>query len=260
MSNTNPSKVDQVSKYYDATKDLVKVNSVLFWLNALLAIAIYYSTLIIGVKGTEILQIVFLVSVLIYFGISQYLGLYAFPRAGRKRRKQLLANSFGVNLSDDQTVNYYNNNASPSIKRLGANTMENALFSKEIALRMLHQKRLIVAVYLIALIVAFTIRSTDLKLLVIIAQLVFSGEIIVEWLKLEILRNRCEEVYNYLRNYFIQNPSQGTSTEKATILNAFSDYEAAKSEAGVSISSKIYNQINDDLTKEWNEIRKKLNL
>lgn len=253
MTNTKPNKVDQVSKYYDATKDLVKINGVLFWLNALLSIAIYYSTSIIGIKGTEILRIIFLVSVLIYFGIAQYLGLYAFPRAGRKRRKQLLANSLGVNLSDDKTVAYYNNDAAPSIRRLGANTMENALFTKEIALRMLHRKRLIVAAYLITLIVAFTIRSTDLKILVIIAQLVFSGEIMANWLKLEILRNRCEEVYNYLRDYFVQNSTQGTFEEKARILSAFSDYEAAKSEAGVSISSKIYQQINPMLTAKWDQ-------
>lgn len=260
MTNTNQARVDEVSRYYDSTKILGKINNILFWVNAILALAIPYSSKLISTQAAEITQVFFLASVLVYFGISQYLSLYAFPKAGRKRRTHMISNSLGVNLTTDTTNLYYNNESEPSIKRLGLNTMENALFSKEILARMLNTKRLAIAAYLIALVVILAIRSSDIELKIAIAQLVFSGEIFVGWLKLELLRGRCEEVYKDLFNYFRQHPEQNNPNETATLLNAFMDYETAKSEAGVSLSSKVYSQINPSLSIKWDKIRSDFSL
>jgi len=174
MSNTSTTRVDEVSQYYAPAKKLGTISVVLFWLNAVLSFVMPYSASTIGEEWSRVLQAIFLVLVLIYFSISQISSLYLVPRAELMRRKQLLSDSFGIPLSQDYTSLYYNNSYSPSVQRLGANTMENALFSKEIALRMLVRKRFVIFGYLFAWLLAFSLRHNNLELLTWITQLVFS--------------------------------------------------------------------------------------
>jgi hypothetical protein len=176
------------------------------------------------------------------------------------RRKQLLSDSFGVSLSHDHTSLYYNNSFAPSVQRLGGNTMENALFSKEIAARMLGRKRIIILGYLIIWLIAFALRHNNLELLTWITQLVFSGEILTEWLKLEILRFNCEQTYEELYSHFLHKLGQDSLSAIANVLNAFARYEAAKSTAGLMLSTSDFQNLNPTLSKKWEKICKELNM
>ncbi|MBE9053180.1 hypothetical protein IQ243_22695 [Nostocales cyanobacterium LEGE 11386] len=260
MNNTGNQRVDEVSQYYAPIKKLGTINVVLFWSNAALSLAMPYSVSIIGKAGTDILQVIFLVLVLAYFSISQVSSLYLVPRAELMRRKQLLSDSFGVPLSDDHTSLYYNNSFSPSLQRLGANTMENALFSKEIASTMLGRKRVIIFGYLIAWLFAFSLRHDNLELLAWITQLVFSGEILAEWLKLEILRFRYERTYDELYSHFLHKLGQDSPHATANVLNAFVNYEAAKSTAGILLSTDDFEKLNPILSKRWKQICQELDM
>ncbi|MBE9006662.1 hypothetical protein IQ259_16710 [Fortiea sp. LEGE XX443] len=260
MNNKSTQKLDEVSQYYAPIKKLETISMVLFWSNAALSLAIPYSVSIIGKAGTGIFQVFFLVLVLIYFSISQVSSLYLVPRAELMRRKQLLSDSFGVPLSQDHTSLYYNNSFSPSVQRLGANTMENALFSKEIASRMLGRKRIIIFGYLLAWLFAFFLRHDHLELLAWITQLVFSGEIIAEWLKLEILRFRYERTYDDLYSHFLHKIGQDSSHATANVLNSFVNYEAAKSSAGILLSTDDFEKLNPTLSKRWEKICQELDM
>jgi hypothetical protein len=260
MKALNIQRIDEVSKYYAPVETLEMISTSLFWINAVLSFAIPYSTSILGKMGADIIQIFFVVFVFIYFISSQVLSLYFLPRAESVRRKQFFSNSFGVPLSEEHTSLYYNNSFSPSVQRLGANTMENALFSKEIALRMLERKRIIMLLYVIFWLLAFTFRHNNLELLTWITQLVFSGEILAGWLKLEILRFRCGQIYDKLYLHFLHKIGQDSSTAIATILDACVTYESAKSTAGILLSSKDFKQLNQNLTNRWQRICQELNM
>jgi len=260
MNNTGVERVDEVSQYYAPIEKLGTISTVLFWINAALSFAMPYSVSILGKAGTGILQAFFLVLVLIYFSISQLSSLYLVPRAELMRRKQLLSNSFGVPLSHDHTSLYYNNSFSPSVQRLGANTMENALFSKEIALRMLSRKRIIIFGYLLTWLIAFSLRYDNLELLTWLTQLVFSGEILTEWLKLEILRFRHERTYDELYSHFLHRLGQDSPCATANVLNAFVTYEAAKSTAGILLSTNDFQKLNPTLSNRWKQICKELDM
>lgn len=260
MSNVSLTRVDEVSQYYAPVEKLGTVSLILFWLNAVLSFTMPYSASILGKEWSNVLQSIFLVLVLIYFSISQISSLYSVPRAELMRRKQLLSDSFGVPLSQEHTSLYYNNSFSPSVQRLGANTMENALFSKEIASIMLFRKRFIIFGYLLAWLLAFSLRHNNLELLTWITQLVFSGEILAEWLKLEILRLRYERTYDELYSHFLHNLGQGSPRAIANVLNAFVSYEAAKSNAGILLSTDDFQKLNPILSERWKRICQELEM
>ncbi|MBL1176812.1 hypothetical protein [Pantanalinema sp. GBBB05] len=260
MSNTNITRIDEVSQYYAPAEKLGSIGMILFWLNTVLSFIMPYSASILGKEWSGMLQSIFLVLVLVYFSISQISSLYLVPRAELMRRKQLLSDSFGIPLSQEHTSLYYNNSFSPSVQRLGANTMENALFSKEIALRMLVRKRFIIVGYLLGWLLAFSLRHNNLELLTWITQLVFSGEIIAEWLKLEILRFRHERTYDELYSHFLHKLGQDSPRAIANVLNAFVSYEAAKSNAGILLSIDDFQKLNPILSERWKSICQKLDM
>ena len=172
----------------------------------------------------------------------------------------MLSDSFGTPLSHDKTVLYYNNNYAPSINRLGANTMENAFFSSEVAEKMLIKKRALVSVYIASWIFLFSFRDTDLNIMIWITQIVFSGEIIVQWFSLEALRTRQERTYERLHTHFLHKIGSDSGREIATILDAFVAYETAKSSSSCLLSSKVFYKLNPSLTKKWEQIRNELDM
>jgi hypothetical protein len=260
MNNAETGRIDEVSQYYAPIAKLGAISAVLFWSIAILSFSTPYSISFFGKAVADIIQAFFLVLVLSYFSISQVSSLYLVPRAELMRRKQMLSNSFGVPLSHDHTYLYYNNSFTPSVQRLGANTMENSLFSKEIASRMLARKRVIIFGYLLTWLIAFSLRHDNLELLTWITQLVFSGEILSEWLKLEILRFRHERTYDEMYSHFLHKLGQDSPCATANVLNTFATYEAAKSTAGILLSTNDFQKLNPVLSKRWKQICEELDM
>jgi len=203
---------------------------------------------------------VFIAAVLTQFVVSQVNRFYLIPKAERMRREQMLSDAFGTPLSHDKTSLYYNNDYSPSIQRLGANTMENALFSSEVSAKMLISKRLYIGAYLITWIFIFSFQNTNLNIIIWVTQIIFSGEIITQWLSLEVLRIRQERTYEKLHTHFLHEIGGNSKRAIATILDSFVAYESAKSSASYLLSTKIFNELNPKLTKEWEQVRSELKM
>jgi uncharacterized protein YhhL (DUF1145 family) len=259
MKNTKPERIDEVSKYYGSAAKLGDIGTFLFWIIALVSLAMPYSQKLEPVPQS-VLQSIFLVVVLIYFVLSQVSRFYLIPKAETKRRMQMLSDAFDVTLSHEKTQNYYNNLFPASFNRLGANTMENSLFSSKVAAEMLSPKRLIIGFYIVAWFIAFSLRHNNLDVLTWITQLVFSGEIIAQWLSLEFLRCRHERTYDQLHDHFLHSVGSDTSEGKASILNYFAEYESAKASAGLLLSTKVFNKLNPSLTGDWKQIRQDLKM
>lgn len=186
MNNDKQDRVDEVSQYYKPAEKLAVIEAWLFWLTAAVSLSIPYSA-VFGVYIQNIFYAVFLSFVVAHFSISQFSRFHLVPKAEHKRRQQMLSDAFGTPLSHDTTSLYYNNNYSPSVMRLGANIMENSLFSKEIVAKMLVKSRIITGSYIITWVFIFALRHDNINVLVWVTQLVFSGAIVVQWLHLEIL-------------------------------------------------------------------------
>ncbi len=260
MSNDPTQRLDEVSKYYNPVEKVSNVLTGLFWVSVTFALIVLYGKTIIPANLQEYIQTIFVVLVVFQLVLSLILKLYLIPKAEHERRKQLLSDAFGVALSNNETALYYNNTYSPSLLRLGASTMENAFFSKEIAKDMLVSKRVVTGIYVMAWLFAVISRDSGLAIITWITQVIFSGQIVAQWITMETLRFRCKQVYDQLYAHFLHGVGGKTHEGIATILDAFTAYESTKAVAGIKLSTKTFEKLNSRLTEEWNGIRKKLKM
>ncbi|HEY8034869.1 MAG TPA: hypothetical protein VIF37_04695 [Methylobacter sp.] len=258
--NNKQVRVDEVSQYYEAAAKAATIETYLFWLTAGVSLFMPYLSSVFDKSMQNIFSAVFITFVVVHFSVSQLSRFHLIPRAERKRRQQLLSDAFATPLSHDKTSLYYNNNYSPSVMRLGANIMENSLFSKEIASKMLIKSRIITGSYIVVWVLFFALRHDNINLLVWVTQLVFSSAIFVQWLNLEILRVRHESTYDQLHSHFLHKIGGDNQKAIATVLDSFASYEAAKAASGTLLSSKVFYELNPSLTRKWTQICKELNM
>ncbi|GEN29654.1 hypothetical protein HVA01_33000 [Halovibrio variabilis] len=169
-----------------------------------------------------------------------------------------MSNSLGIPLTIEETNKYYNNRLEPNILKLGANLMENAFFGKHICERMLFGERIKIFFYGAVWLSVTIYRGSDLGVVLALSHLLFASEIILNWIKLEILRIRNERVYESLYSLYLGQPQTPVPLVEAGVLDAFAEYEAAKASAAVKLSTKVFNKMNDELTQKWERVRSNL--
>lgn len=252
-------RVDEVARFYKPVEKIETWTPVLFWINSFLSYAILFPNSF-TYQMQNILPVFFILSVSVQFVLTQIVRMILLPKAELIRRRQMISDSLGTKLTHERTSLYYNNEYPPSFIRLCSNTLENSFFSKEISEKMLFSKRIITGVYILLWLLLFTLRNSNLEVLIWITQIVFSGGLLAKWLNLEILHSRYEKVYEDLHLHFLNKIGEKSQCAVATILDSFVAYEAAKSTAGYLLSTKIFNKLNSQLSDEWEKIRKDLEM
>lgn len=234
----------------------IPISIVIFFKDSLLiasAIGAEYAALL-----GDIFQSLFLVITVFLFFQGMSHRLYFLPRAEDARRANILTDGFGVPISDDETIGYYNNSLSEPAPRLAANCMESAFFTKELTRRMLVRSRWFSSIYLLGYIFLLATRSVDLAVVDLLAGFVFSEFVLARWFRLEFLHRRSEVVYEKFRELFAWNLVTRDDLWVARAINTFTLYEASKSIAAVSIPSSLFSKMNPSLSGEWEAIRVKL--
>ncbi len=254
MSRSDPIRTN----YFDAVQTAEKVTDWLFYLSALLS----FCTLLVRQdthpNAYDVVLLLFSISVVAMFALGMMLRLYLTPRAEDKRRLDFFSSACNVNLIHQQTDGYYNNDFKDPIKRIAAQVLENSLFSKEIALRMARRERVKVAVYALIWLVLLHNRSTDIGWIVAASQALFSEQILSKWFRLEWLRDRFEKTFDNVFRLFQTKPS--VAQFNAHALDALSMYETAKANAGITLSSTIFDDLNPTLSTEWNKVKATLKI
>lgn len=255
------SEIDTVGKnYYKPAQRIDAIGGALFWLVASLSIAILLVDSTAHPLGYRILQIVFIVFAILFFAQGMVQRLYFLPRAEDKRRQELLSNSFGVPLTHEVTVGYYNNDQKEPLNRLAASVMESAFFTENIVRKMLVWQRMKTIGYIIIYIIAVLERSANLELLTIAAQLIFSEEIVARWARMEWLRCRSEKVFENLNGLFTSQQPFSQPATQSRVLDLFSLYETTKSTTASILSDSTFQKHNPRLTEEWKQICNRLGI
>ncbi len=206
----------------------------------------------------EAVQIVFVVLVLALFAAGLAARLWLMPAAHDARRLDLLSHAYNVPLTHEQTEGYYNNDQTDPIRRLGASTMENALFTREILRSMARWERVKTAAYLIAFLAALMYKGYPPEVWGIAAQAVFSEQIVSRLLRLEWLRQRADRVYSDLYVLFQTRPTKLDVHSRS--LGGFALYETSKENAAITLSARIFHAKNPSLSKDWDAVRERLGL
>jgi len=175
-------------------------------------------------------------------------------------RASQLSDAFGVGIGEQMRDGYYNNNLPKTTRRLAATTLENTLFATEILHVMLTKERIKNCMYFILLIALFVCRWPSTSWLLMLAQTVFSTDLILEWIRLERFRIRTSRVHAHLEQFFLQSGNAEQPSDTAIVLAAFTDYECGKDEAVISLDQKVFDRLNPVLSKKWEGIKERLNI
>lgn len=77
---------------------------------------------------------------------------------------------------------------------------------------------------------------------------------------MEALFRKNKEIYDCLYDVFLFHKENSEEKISARILDCYVKYESAKAHSGVKQSSKIFWRLNEPLTQEWEQIKRKLNI
>jgi hypothetical protein len=256
---TQPGRSDPIrGKYFNPIEMAEKWSSGIFALSALLSIAAAVVPEAPNPKVFISLQVSFLISVIVLFVLDQTTRLYLSPRGADARALDFFSRAYRQTLSHERTNEYYNSATASPVESIAAQTFENSLFTKEIANRMFRAAIPITGLYLVLWFGAVIYRDTPLTLLATCAQVVFGEQIIAKLLRLMWLKARSEQVFNDLTNIFaagVQNP-----TFAARTMLTYTKYESAKAVAGITLSSKIFEDVNPRLSLTWGQLKRTHNI
>lgn len=256
-----PLRLDQIrDRYYRPLELAETCSDWIFWIVAVLSILALAAEQKAHPDIYNFVQGTFVIGVVALFLLGLAVRLYWTPRAEDKRRQGLLSDSFGVAITHEQVMGYYNNDQTNSVMRLGGSLMENSFFSKRIILAMARGERVRIGLYVLVWLVALLHRATDLALVAAIAQAIYSEQIISRWVRLEWIRTRFERVYDDLYQLFQTTTDFNRNEFRIRVLEEFGEYETSKGYGGIMLSKKVFEQLNPELSAEWEQIRRQLKL
>jgi hypothetical protein len=256
---TQPGRSDPIrNKYFKPIESAERWSSGIFAVSACLSIAAAVVPEAPNPQVSNSLQVGFLISVIVLFVLDQTTRLYLLPRGADARALDFFSRAYGQTLSHERTSEYYNSATITPVESIAAQTFENSLLSKEIANRMFRAAIPITGTYLLLWLGAVLVRGTSLTILATCAQIVFGEQIIAKLLRLFWFKARCEQVFDDLTNIFgagIQNP-----TFAARTMMTYTKYESAKAAAGITLSSKIFEDVNPQLSIAWEQLKRAHNI
>jgi hypothetical protein len=254
-------KVDPIQEtYFTPLEWADRGSDLLFYASTILASSALVLTKCHSEDAASAVTTLFISVAVVSFALSLTIRLYFAPRAEDCRRSDMASNAFGAPLQPDLTERYYNNDESPSFRRLAGILAENSFFSKSVAQRMCSGERLKTTVSVVLLVLLSIFRGTGIDWVVVAAQFVASEQVVSKCIRLEWLRSRFEHTYQDTFALLTMADPEGAAFKAKTLALAL-NYEASKANAAVLLSKKVFNQMNAKLTQEWNvEHKPKLHL
>jgi hypothetical protein len=114
MSESQTNRIDGLERYYKPIERCETWTTLLFWVAAVLSVAVLYSQWIPSDTLRGVPTVLFSLIVILHLVLSLYNRFHLVPEAEAKRRKQLLSDSFDIPLTPEQTnVSDRGNRASP---------------------------------------------------------------------------------------------------------------------------------------------------
>ncbi|CAD0007819.1 hypothetical protein [Flavobacterium salmonis] len=250
---------------YDQIRKLEKTAFVFLFITALLILLNWFLLKFYSVKmlspyndWLELGKTISYVSMIGYL-IINIISRVLFHSAEKKKRNDLIDNSFGTKYSDENTIGYYNNDeVEQGIKKLALNSYESS-FHTENTLKLMLYKAVI---YLIILSVPFLL-SIFTKNGGDIVRLLFEISIpmtlFFEFIIMLIYYLNVSEINERFKIEFTNiGKSNLSERDYPKLLIPVMEYYSIKAWANTSLDSKIFKKNNDRISEKWNERKIKL--
>ncbi|OOG69966.1 hypothetical protein [Flavobacterium sp. A45] len=206
----------------------------------------------------EIAKVISYVSMVCYL-IINLISRILFHNVEKRKRNDLIDNSFGTNYSDENTVGYYNNEETQNgIKKLTLNSYESS-FHTENTLKLMLYKNLIILIVLSVpfLLSIFSKNGSDIVRLLfeISIPLTLISEFIVMliyYLNVSEINERFKIELTNLGNKSIN------ENDIPKLLIPIMEYYSIKAWANTNLDSAIFNKNNTKISEKWKARKIKL--
>lgn len=180
------------------------------------------------------------------------------------RRMDFIDNSFGTKYIEDSSENYYDNSEiDHGLYKMIVNVFENALFSTKISERM-HNKSKTKNWIAIVIMISFALFGFSKNIYISpCVQLLLSGYFILEYFDIKEYKERTNQIYLDIKKLFdkgLKNEITSIDANIAEIVRIYVLYESNIADKKLLLDSKIYNELNPELTLKWETIKQKYNI
>lgn len=239
------------TNYFMRAKNLNKWYENLF-------IGIFLLSIIFTYFKIKILGDIFSIIFIFVLGILKYLIKHYQEKAEVIRRKDFIDNSFGTKLHNQSSIEYYDNEEiEKGLYKMMVNLFENSLFSKEVSDKM-KSKAMVHSIIPSIIVLGFAIfgfsrNQIALPILQLFLSQLFILKVIIIWE----YNKKVENTFNKILNLF-DSPKkikEDIINYKPQILNILVEYECNISNSNLFLDGKIFDKLNPELTKEWEDMK-----
>lgn len=191
-----------------------------------------------------------------YYILDLYTETFLYPATASKRRKGFIDNSLGSKFLEKATQNYYSNdeiNVGPY--KMLVNCCENCYFTFNIAKAMLP---IIVLKNIFFSIVALAIAYFGINnnlIAIPVLQILLSSLFITELVHHINFVVKLNQLFEKFLDAFVNIKDNSLFLQQAVLL--YVEYETVLAYNKAPLSDKVYNKLNQKLTKEWEEIKER---
>ena len=214
----------------------------------------YYSNVIFIRYMYKVLNYIYFVLIVVYYILNIYTETFMYPAAARKRRKSFIDNSLGSKFCVQDTKGYYtNDNLKYGPYKMMINCCENCFFTLNIAKEMISQiliKNMLLFIGFLS-IAYYGIR--DNLIAIPILQILLSTLFLTELIHHLNFIAKLEQLYETLIETINKKMNNNQTLQEAVLL--FLEYETILAYNKAPSSDRVYEKLNDKLSKEWEDIK-----
>ncbi|WP_461638519.1 hypothetical protein [Labilibaculum euxinus] len=242
---------------------LSAIERIIFWIILVLSVAsIVFDKITIPKEVTDIMNIVNIIGIGLFFTIGVLLEHILLPQADSKRRDDFIDNSFGSKFSPKNSIEYYDNDeVGIGLYKASVNLFENCFFTYSLSKIVTISKIIVPTIMLIVMLIISYYGFKEVPFALSILQTLFSANILGLLIKHIILINKLSVIQDFWIQLF-QNEDYKTNTFKyqASIYRYWLQYEALHSKISAGIPDAVFQKNNEALTTEWGKIKSQYNI
>lgn len=245
-----------LSKYRVWTKRLMEG---IFICSVLLPVLNVYSSNECVMCLRSILNFFYFISIVIFYIVNTYTETFLYPATARKRRKGFVDNSLGSKFLSKKIEGYYtNDNIDYGPYKMLINCYENCFFTLNIAKEMRsHVLCKNIIIFILFLLIAYWGISNSLIALPIL-QIFLSTLFLTELVHHFNFITKLEQLFERFAEVVTKDMDDEQVLQEAILL--FLDYETILAYNKAPLSDSVYEQLNEKLSKEWEEIKNRYDI
>jgi len=210
-------------------------------------------------RFATIVNIVNITSLIAYFALDFIIEYHLYPLAEDARKVDFIDNSWGTKNSLQNSVLYYDNDELKyGLYKMASNLFQNVFFSYNVSRAMRKSKYGLNIMFTIIILIIACYGFNNVPIAIPLLQVVFSSVILGDLLKHIVLINRLKQVLEKWQGLFQDEEFKDNPDKyRAQVYSIWLYYESTLARTQVSLSEAKFNELNQKLTHDWFEIKKK---